>query len=734
MRNERPRVGIEEKFDVSFMARLTAEEKQIQQNYRPVIGVHKWFARRPGSLFRGLLLAEFDSEGPLSSEYFRPHELLELTIGDPFMGGGTTLFEASRVGCNVIGFDINPMAYWVVRQELVGIDRVSFRHEAEAVVRDVEKRVADLYRTTCVECGADAPVKYFLWVKDQPCGACGEGVDLFPGYLVATNDRHTHFVLYCPECRKLVQVEALPAKGERVRCPGCSSCFDWREGTASRNRYRCRCGHEGRYPSELRESGPPSHRLFGIEYSCSNCETHKGRWFKTADQSDLARYERATESLRKAKGLPCPQEEIPDGDETKRLHRWGYRTYREMFNERQLLSLGLLVERIRAVEGPEERRALATVFSDFLRYQNMLCRYDTYALKCQDIFSVHGFPVGLIQCENNVLGIHGVGSGAFRHFVEKYDRAKAYCEAPFETVRNGGSKKLVQVAGERIAAQLVTTPARARGGRRALLKAASAEDVELPARSLDAVFTDPPYFDNVQYAELMDFCYAWLRLFLEGEVAEFRNGSTRSMKELTGNATLGRDVEHFTEGLSRVFSQMAKALKPGGPFVFTYHHNDLEAYVPVGVAVLDAGLNCTATLPSPAEMTASLHINGTGSSVVDTVLVCRKGRKQPRERMGRATLLKLLARDGALLAEGGVKVTRGDLYCLSLGHLTRVCVGTLRSAWRSNRATREKMGIFERELCSCVEKCDVDAVVQEVLASPAPLRGLAKSAQAGLFD
>jgi len=51
-------MAIETHFDVSFVARLTAEEKQIQQSYRPIIGVHKWFARRPGALFRSLLLSE----------------------------------------------------------------------------------------------------------------------------------------------------------------------------------------------------------------------------------------------------------------------------------------------------------------------------------------------------------------------------------------------------------------------------------------------------------------------------------------------------------------------------------------------------------------------------------------------------------------------------------------------------------------------------------------------------
>lgn len=64
--------GIERRFDISFVARLALKEKQIQQNVRPIIAVHKWFARRPGSLFRALLLAEF-GEGPLPRSYYSPH-------------------------------------------------------------------------------------------------------------------------------------------------------------------------------------------------------------------------------------------------------------------------------------------------------------------------------------------------------------------------------------------------------------------------------------------------------------------------------------------------------------------------------------------------------------------------------------------------------------------------------------------------------------------------------------
>jgi adenine-specific DNA methylase len=712
-------MAIEKGFDVGFVAKLTAEEKQIQQNYRPVIGVHKWFARRPGALFRSLLLSEF-APGPLATTYGRSNDLAGLTIADPFMGGGTSLFEANRLSCNVVGFDINPMAYWVVRQELAAIDREAFRRAAEEVIRDVEEEIGDLYETKCIHCKKLANVKYFLWVKTQRCGRCDREIDLFPGYQVAHNVRHTHFVLHCPCCKQLVELEAIPPKGGIVACHACAGRFDWAAGPAKNNRYRCVCGHEGRYPAELRREGPPRHRLFGIEYHCERCgPARPGRLFKTADRSDLERYERASARLEGHAGLVLPDDEIPDGDETKRLHRWGYSRFREMFNRRQLLSLGLLLQRIKSVEETESRHALATVFSDSLRYQNMLCRYDVYALKCQDIFAVHGFPVGLVQCENNVLGIPGVGSGAFRHFVEKYDRAKAYCETPFETIRSkGGKKRIVPVPGERIAASFVSAPAELKGARKALLASGSIEDVAFPEDSFDAVFTDPPYYDNVQYAELMDFCFAWLRLLLT-DVEQFAGGSTRSGRELTGNVTQGRDLAHFTEGLSRVFSAAAAALKPGGPFAFTYHHNDVEAYVPVIVALLDAGLICTATLPCPAEMSASLHINGTGSSTVDTILVSRRANGAATAvRCGPAALRRWLGVDRESLDAGGMKCTRGDLYCLALGHLARVVVSQLRHDWESSESVEAKMSRVADALNKLVDGCQLEAAVGDVFNQP----------------
>jgi adenine-specific DNA methylase len=108
-------MSIEQNYSIRFIASLALREKQIQQNYRPIIAVHKWFARRPGTLFRGLLLSEFGGQ-PVEEAYYRAHSFEGVTIADPFMGGGTPLLEANRIGCNVIGTDINPMAAWVVHE------------------------------------------------------------------------------------------------------------------------------------------------------------------------------------------------------------------------------------------------------------------------------------------------------------------------------------------------------------------------------------------------------------------------------------------------------------------------------------------------------------------------------------------------------------------------------------------------------------------------------------------
>jgi hypothetical protein len=366
----------------------------------------------------------------------------------------------------------------------------------------------------------------------------------------------------------------------------------------------------------------------------------------------------------------------------------------------------------------------------------MLCRYDTMALKSLDIFSVHGFPVGLIQCESNLIGIEGnngasVGSGGWTNVIAKFTRAKEYADHPFETRHVAGKKVLVPIAGEWIG-DTNGEEGRSRGGRQVELHCADAGAISLPPRSLDAVFTDPPYFGNVQYAELMDFCYVWLRKLINGADAAFDKRSTRNEAELTGNVTLERGLPAFASGLSRVFCAMAKALKPGAPLVFTFHHNDLSAYSPVAVAILDAGLTCTATLPCPAEMSASIHISGTKSSIVDSVFVCRTealvGLAQAIPRTERA-LADLVQEDLSHLVAAGRSPTTGDVLCVINGHLARIVVSALRDAWDDSLSVKERLELVGREIA----RLPAPARVKDLLRAMPVLAGADVNSQS-LFD
>ena len=258
-------------------------------------------------------------------------------------------------------------------------------------------------------------------------------------------------------------------------------------------------------------------------------------------------------------------------------------------------------------------------------------------------------------------------------------------------------------------------------GRHGSLACETAAAASLPPESLDAVFTDPPYYDSVQYAELMDFCYVWLRRLARANGA-FDPPSTRNPAELTGNRTEQRGIEHFTEGLAQIYMRMTEALRPGAPFVFTYHHNRPSAYHPVTVAILDAGLLPTATLPCPAEMSGSIHINGTRSSIVDTVFVCRKDVPVPDNDLAfrPEDFARLTARDLVQLRAGGVRPSTGDARCIALGHLARMAAWTLRPAWNPKSGTSDKL---EKVRTATDDLASVDGIMEALQSASGPVGG-----------
>ncbi|MGA8273478.1 MAG: hypothetical protein WB919_18085 [Candidatus Sulfotelmatobacter sp.] len=124
------------------------------------------------------------------------------------MDGNTPPLEANRIGCNVIGTDINPMAAWIVHEEIDAIDLKSYSKNAEDLLDRLAEEIGHLYKTRCLLTDRkDADVKNFLWVKTGTRAACRKGFDRFPGYVLAEDAPHTSYVLVCASCGDLNEVK-----------------------------------------------------------------------------------------------------------------------------------------------------------------------------------------------------------------------------------------------------------------------------------------------------------------------------------------------------------------------------------------------------------------------------------------------------------------------------------------------------------------------------------------------
>jgi adenine-specific DNA methylase len=145
--------------------------------------------------------------------------------------------------------------------------------------------------------------------------------------------------------------------------------------------------------------------------------------------------------------------------------------------------------------------------------------------------------------------------------------------------------------------------------------------------SSSLVVTDPPYVGNVNYSELPDFLYVWLRLALKDRYSWFAPEYTPKVEEIVENRTRGKSREnYFYNGLSAVFHRIQDQLPSQGLLVFTFHHTDQEGTVWEGLlqALCDTGFEITAIYPVYGEAESSLHLMDKENVSYDLIHVCRK--------------------------------------------------------------------------------------------------------------
>lgn len=220
-------------------------------------------------------------------------------------------------------------------------------------------------------------------------------------------------------------------------------------------------------------------------------------------------------------------------------------------------------------------------------------------------------------------------SGSFSTLFEsRVLRALDYCERPFElrVARNG-----TVVSGEKVfdlSLPLFHTVANSfaefREGKGVYLSCGDSADTDLAAESVDAVITDPPFFDNVHYSQLADFFYVWQRHLL-GLGGFYAADTTRSSEEVQQS-----DAAIFTERLAGVWLECDRVLKRDGILVFTYHHSRAEGWQCVLASLRRAGFIVVRAHPIKAEMSVAAPKHQAKEPIdLDMILVCRKKAAQP---------------------------------------------------------------------------------------------------------
>ncbi|MBE2220372.1 MAG: DUF1156 domain-containing protein [Anaerolineae bacterium] len=255
---DRPKTCLEVDFPIAPINALSNLEGNAG---KPIYQMSKWWARRRSSVFRSLLIAaatqapedETQAAKLVWDAYYANHQkagnFSDLRVLEPFMGGGTTLVEGARLGFQLTGIDLNPVAWFVTKNELAGTDPEEVRAFFDHIEAEVKPLVQPFYTTICprghegrwidvetndvvdVDPLGLAPeerkryrwegpeVIYTFWAKHGPCPApgCGHRTPIFKDQVIAVKNLTTYMIpLQCPSCQHKFQAEL----GETRMAPG----------------------------------------------------------------------------------------------------------------------------------------------------------------------------------------------------------------------------------------------------------------------------------------------------------------------------------------------------------------------------------------------------------------------------------------------------------------------------------------------------------------------------------
>lgn len=603
-----------------------------------------------------------------------PYRATDLTVLDPTSGGGSIPFESLRLGHRVIANDLNPVATTILHatldyptrfgpalvteiqqwgdrllstlnQELpnVFLAKGELPLEEATLIRAHLQNCPSLFQdfnresvtsylfvrtVTCPHCGGEAPLLNTFWLSKETGDPWGvrvipeNGKVRYDTYRVKDgrepicealnkNNSVKHGVGQCVHCKQAIDGDEIKrqARAAAKHPTPMADCPDgWQDRLYAVVAVRLEPKLDAHGKPQRYSSGPRKGEI----------KTTKVRFFRPPNQRDLDALAEAQRRLAAkwddwdAEGL-IPTERFPEGNDM-RPTIYGMPRWCDLFTPRQLLghltliaTLNRLKPAILAELGPERGRAVVTYLQFAIdKGLDYNCRQTTWEFTrgvVKHIFARHDFSLKWTFGEMIFSGPNSGAAWGLSQVVDAYR----------------GLAELMQPVHEGTAGHPPLT----------ILNGTGAHMPQVPAASVDLVCMDPPYYNNVQYAELSDFFYVWQRRTLR-DLYPTLFGRRLTDKEAEAVANPARDGSakeakaQYERLMGEIFRECRRTLKDEGLFTLMFTHKTQDAWETLTRSLIDAGWVITACFPVESEGENSMHQKDLAAAASSIFIACRK--------------------------------------------------------------------------------------------------------------
>jgi len=649
---------IEESFPVKEVSEESVREKNIRHGH--ISTLHIWWARRPLASSRATNYAALIPAPKNETDWEKKKQfiinlckwensnnrhliekarkdILEANGGkppkvlDPFAGGGSIPLEALRLGCETYAGEYNPVATLILKCTLEYPQKYGKPKETSKdwnflkesmknpLVEDVKKWGKWILEEAKKEIGrfypndpdGSVPVGY-IWAKTIPCQnpSCRAEIPLMRQFWLAKKDNKKVALKPFVKGRR-IEFEIV---GQNNKFP---KNFDPSNGTVSRAVARCLvCGStvEADKTRKLFQQGKAGQRMVAVVLHHPH---RQGKIYRLATEKDLEVFKEAEsylegkrEKLMEEWGIdPVPEEEMPEKGTLGITpyfvapYNWG-----DLFNIRQKLSLIVFVEKVRNVykkmieKGYEEYAKVIMSYLAFgvdrlAMFSTVLCRWKSGTEQNIPIFSGRN-AIPMVFDYFEITPIGNVSTSWINSIKTITEPLEFYNTIPESTV----------------------------------IFQCSAAELSYPENYFDAVFTDPPYYDNVPYSYLSDFFYVWLKRTIGDLYPDLSSTPlTPKSKEIvayTNERSWKEAKEYFEQNLRKSFQEIYRVLKPGGIATIVYTHKSTSGWETMINSLLDSGLVVKSSWPIDTEMKARLRAKESAALASSVYFVARKIKKE----------------------------------------------------------------------------------------------------------